>query len=171
MKKILVLISVLLLSGCNLFGKESIETTLNDGFDIITVGEIHEDTGCIISINDVEYNMAVSSSSVDSNTLGEYLITYSYQYGEIEYNCLRFVKVIDDIYPVVSLNPGIDTIKVGEDFNDAGITYSDNYDLELEVIITGAVDTSLIGRYIITYQVTDASLNMTEIIRVINVIN
>jgi len=171
MKKILIIISVLLLSGCDLLGKETIETKLNPGFDIINAGEIHEDTGCIILIDNEEFDMEVSSNNVNEDILGEYLITYSYQYEEIEYSCSRYVKVIDDISPVVSLNMGIDTIIVTEDFTDAGITYSDNYDSELEVVINGNVDTSVVGRYVITYQVTDDSSNTTEVVRIVNVID
>ena len=171
MKKLLILISVLLLTACIPEENEIvINTTLNPGFDILTVGNEHVDTGCVLTIDDTVFNMEVITNTVNINELGEYLIRYFYRVDEISYNCERHIKVIDDVFPVVSLNSGIDTMKIGEEHIDLGITYSDNFDEELEVIVTSNVDINTVGRYIITYTVTDDSMNITEVIRVVNII-
>lgn len=169
MKKLLILISVLFLSAC--FPElEDIKTSLNPGFDIITVGESHIDTGCIITIDGIENDMNVLSNSVNEELLGEYYINYSYNYNDDIYRCERFVKVIDDVPPIVTLNKGIDTIKVGDTFVDGLITFSDNYDNDLEVNIVNSVNTSIVGRYTVTYTVIDDSLNETVVIRFVNVV-
>ena len=111
------------------------------------------------------------SNNIDENIIGEYVITYSYLDDEVTYNCTRFVKVIDSTRPEVTLNPGIDTIKINGVFIDAGVTCSDNYDTSLTVAISGSVDTGVMGRYILTYTVTDDSSNSTDIIRIVNVVN
>lgn len=171
MRKILVLLLLIFLSGCNTSKEKDIVFSLNDGVDIISVGEPHIDTGCTIKIGEEEFDMVVSSNNINENIVGEYIISYTYIQNDKTYNYSRFVKVVDDIRPVVSLNPGIDTIKIDEVFVDSGVTYSDNYDTELNVVVRGGVNTSILGRYVITYIVTDSSSNSTEIIRIVNVVN
>ena len=130
MKKLLILISILLLSGCiPRDDTEVIVTYLNDGIDILTVGEEHVDTGCEIIINDIPRDMEVITNTFNKDILGRYVIKYLYTHNDISYNCERYIKVVDDVVPVISLNAGIDTIKVGEEFIDAGTIYSDNFDL------------------------------------------
>ena len=171
MKKILVIVIIILLSGCKNIEDSIIKTNLNEGYDIITVGDTHVDTGCVITIGNEKFNMEVIRSSVNTEEIGDYIISYGYYDGETTHYCLRYVKVIDDISPIASLNPGVDTVNVGKIFIDSGISYSDNYDLELDVEIDNDVDINTPGRYIITYTVVDDSLNFVEITRIVNVIN
>ncbi|KAA1246126.1 DUF5011 domain-containing protein [Aquimarina sp. RZ0] len=76
--------------------------------------------------------------------------------------------------PVIVLNgaPEI-TIKVGEEFTDPGATATDNIDAStlLEILITGSVDISKPGEYIVTYSVTDSSSNTASITRKVTVID
>lgn len=170
MKKIMILFVLIVLTACTP-DPDVISINLNEGIDIITVGESHIDEGCIITINDIDEAMLVESNTLDELELGEYEINYTYEHKDETFTCKRIVKVIDDISPVVTLNPGKDTIKVGEVFVDGGIIYNDNYDgTDVLVEIDYPFDGNTVGRYIVTYTVTDSSFNETVIIRVVNVI-
>ena len=115
--------------------------------------------------------MLVDNTGLDVAELGEYEITYSYSYREVEYSRTRIVKVIDDIDPTIVLNSGIDTVQLGETWVDAGVVADDNFDTELTIVTDSPVDTSTIGRYIVTYTAIDDSMNETSIIRVVNIVS
>jgi len=169
MKKILFIVFLLLLVGCE---KEDIITTsLNPGFDIITVGSNWEYTGCVLSVNDDQtYNMAIEENNIINSQLGEYEVIYQKEFRETIYTCTRIVKVIDDIAPLVTLNAGIDTLVVGEEWIDTSVTAIDNFDSELTITVIGEVDTATIGRYEVVYTVTDDLMNKTIVTRIVNII-
>jgi|LGVF01.2.fsa_nt_gb hypothetical protein len=169
MKKIIITLSLLfLLSACNVPNEYSIE--LNPGKDIISVGEEFIDGGCFLYLNEAKYTMDVSLDNLDIDEIGEYEITYLKTIDEYSYQCLRIVKVIDDVKPVVTLNPGIDTIVLGSEHTDSGVTAVDNYSADLLVVTTSDLDVNQVGSYTIMYTVTDESNNRTIIIRYVTVI-
>ncbi|BCE00166.1 BspA family leucine-rich repeat surface protein [Marinicellulosiphila megalodicopiae] len=55
-------------------------------------------------------------------------------------------------------------------YSELGATVTDNIDHDLDVLITGTVDTEVAGEYFITYQATDLAGNQSTKIRQINVI-
>lgn len=168
MKKLMLLVLLILLVGCQ---PRDISVVLNPGYDIIGVNEEWVDDGCTLNINsDFAIDMEPDSSELDLTTPGEYEINYSEEYGGVEYNCKRIVKVLDLEAPVVVLNPGIDTIVKGETWVDAGVTATDNLDTELFIQVEGIVFNNIVGTYIITYTVIDDEVNVTIIERIINVI-
>ena len=66
------------------------------------------------------------------------------------------------------------TIEVGSTYTNAGATATDNYDGDLtsSIIVTGVVDTSTVGTYILSYDVTDANSNVaTTVTRTVNVVD
>jgi len=67
------------------------------------------------------------------------------------------------------------TIEVGSAYSELGATASDNYDGDLTasiVIDASAVDTSTLGSYQVTYNVTDSNGNPAiEVIRTVDVVN
>lgn len=165
MKKLMMLVLLILLVGCQ---QRDISVALTPGYDIIGINEEWMDEGCILNINaDFAIDMEVSSNSLDITTPGEYNIVYFEEYDGTEYTCLRIVKVIDETRPVVALNPGIDTIIVGEEWIDAGITIDGSNN---DIVVTGTVDVNTVGVYEITYTVTNEAMNVTIITRIINVI-
>jgi len=169
MKKLLALFLLLLLTGC----KEEflIETYLNPGYDIISLNESWIDEGCNLVINENEFlEMAVFNDIIDTSYIEEHEVNYRISYEGQEYTCKRIVKVIDDIAPTISLNPGMDTITQGTIWIDASVTFSDNYDDDLTLEVIGSVDVNEIGIYFVTYTVTDQSNNSTSKTRVITVI-
>ena len=79
--------------------------------------------------------------------------------------------VVDTTAPVITLNGAASvTIEVGSPYNDAGAMATDNYDGDLtgSIVVVSNVDTSTVGNYTVTYNVTDTSGNAaTEVIRTI----
>ena len=168
MKKIILLMMIILLAGCQ---KAEITVELNPGYDIVGINTEWEDAGCSIMSDEVfAKTMTVQSSDVDITSLGEYSVVYSAEYDKEEYTCLRIVKVVDHIPPVVELNIGIDTVILGEEWVDAGVIVTDNVDTNLTTEVTGTVDTNTLGSYEITYITRDNAQNTTVIKRIINVI-
>jgi len=79
----------------------------------------------------------------------------------------------DTTPPVITIlgnNP--ETITLGSSYTDAGATASDNVDGDItsNIIVVNPVNTSIVGAYIITYNVSDAAGNLaTEVTRTVNV--
>ena len=109
------------------------------------------------------------SGNVDTTTLGLYEITYTTTYYELDYEVVRYVIVVDQIPPEVSLIVGVDTILVNEDWIDSGIEAIDNSNGEVTVTVTGIVDNTTVGTYIVIYSATDESDNTSTITRVVTV--
>ena len=74
--------------------------------------------------------------------------------------------------PIITLI-GATTVNLtqGETYTDAGVTISDNVDINLVATVAGdTVDTSVNGTYLITYNVSDDAGNAaTEVTRTVNV--
>ena len=81
----------------------------------------------------------------------------------------------DDISsPVITLvGDSVVEVSVGTNYSEAGFKAIDNCDGDItkNVEIDGNVDTNKPGEYKITYRVVDSSLNQTEVVRVVNVVN
>ena len=78
------------------------------------------------------------------------------------------VTIVDTTAPVVELKSGIDTLFVGEEHIDGGITIDELTDYTMTSESTINADDP--GSYTITYLVVDESLNETEIIRHVTVL-
>jgi len=109
------------------------------------------------------------AGTVNTNTLGNYNITYSSTdtYGNSTSET-RTIKIIDITPPVVSL-VGNATVKVtvGTAYSEQGAV-SDGGE---NVIISGNVDVDTIGDYVITYSATDASGNIGTNRRTVQVVD
>ncbi|MDD5569067.1 MAG: DUF5011 domain-containing protein, partial [Candidatus Pacebacteria bacterium] len=83
-----------------------------------------------------------------------------------------FTVTVQDSAPVITINGG-DTLSVeyGSVYADAGATASDAVDGTLTVVVNGAVDTSILGEYKITYSATDSHGNNTEATRTVKVVD
>ncbi|KFZ26634.1 MAG: Regulator of chromosome condensation (RCC1) repeat protein [Candidatus Izimaplasma bacterium HR2] len=107
---------------------------------------------------------------IDQDEIGNYLVTYSVEdsSGNLS-EVFRTVIIQDTTPPTVSLNSNIDTVMVGELYIDSGITYEDFDDVI--VTLTGEVDTTTPGTYILTYSAEDTSGNITVIKRAVTVVS
>ena len=85
------------------------------------------------------------------------------------------IKVIVANKLVVPVIKGAEdkVIHLGDNFNAReGVTAYDNEDGDLtnKIVVTGKVQTNTVGRYTLTYTVTDSSKNMAKVTRVVEVI-
>ena len=67
--------------------------------------------------------------------------------------------VPDTTPPVITLNGGDVNLTVGEDYTELGATAIDDTDGSVDVNVTGGVDTTVAGTYIVTYSATDTAGN------------
>lgn len=172
MKKGLFLVMIVLaviLSSCTEVSLDYLDFELNPGMDTIDLGETHVDAGAIAYYGLKELVVLVISNNVDSTHEGVYDIIYQTSHRDLVLTLVRKVTVKDQTPPVVTLNPGVDTILVGEEWHDAGVTVSDNSDGEILIEVLGEVLTTA-GRYEIIYRVTDSSDLQTTITRIVYVI-
>lgn len=133
------------------------------------------DAGAVAS-DDVDGDITddiIVSGSVDTNTPGEYLLTYSVSGptgSAVEVN--RTVIVSDSESPTISLvGPGSVTVECGSIYTDAGATAADLCDGNLgnSLLLEGNVDTATPGSYVLSYLVADAAGNVNAVTRQVNV--
>ena len=164
------------------FGFEAFITPIDDiSLNVIgsndlthTVGTDYTDLGYSVNGSDVEDYTIEVLGLVDDMVLGDYTITYNVlnNLNEIVITKTRTVHVVDDIAPEVALN-GEDYvyIEAGSDYIDEYITFSDNFDNDLTVDVTGSIDTSRLEIKVFTYTVTDDSGNETIVRRTVEVVD
>ena len=113
----------------------------------------------------VDQNLtATVSGLVDTGAVGTYLLYYNVKdtSGNSATTVTRTVNVQDTTAPVITLNGASPiTIEGGATFQDPGVTVTDNVD-NLAATISGSVDTSVVGSYVLTYSVTDRSGNTAK---------
>jgi len=77
----------------------------------------------------------------------------------------------DTTPPVITLNGDSSiTLYLNETYNELGANAIDDSDGTVEVVISGAVDTSVFGSYTITYGATDSAANFSSVTRLITVV-
>ena len=113
-------------------------------------------------------NIVIDSSAVNTDRVGEYTVAYdvSDAAGNAAEQKTRTVRVIDAGKPIITLtgdNP--QTIHFGMAYTELNATATDAVDGELTgniVIDANNVDTSTVGTYTVTYDVTDTAGNAAE---------
>lgn len=118
----------------------------------------------------------VITGSVNVNALGVYNLSYAVSdaNGNAATAVTRIVTVRDTTGPTITLNgSATESVYIGRTYTDPGTTVSDNLDASdsLTVAATGSVDTTTIGSYTLSYNVSDATGNAaTEVTRTVNVV-
>ena len=143
----------------------------------IVEGTPYTDAGATAT-DDVDANITaniVTVNPVDSNTIGEYNVTYNVSdaAGNIADEVIRTVNVTDATKPVIILlgNPIVNLV-IGDPYTDAGATANDNHDGDItgNIVMVNPVNTNAVGQYTVTYNVSDAAGNVAdEVIRTVNV--
>jgi hypothetical protein len=172
MKKLtlsMTLLLVLVLASCGLASNNQGSINLIQGQDTVEINSTWEDAGAKFYINGIEYD-AITYDEVDTTKCGNYAIDYRYEYSGEVFIVTRIVTVVDQISPSITLNLGIDTIHIGNTWVDSGVTVTDNSNEEIVPTISGVVDDTTKGTYIITYTAIDSSGNETSIERYVDVI-
>jgi hypothetical protein len=150
---------------------EDIKFYLNPGIDTIEINSEYDDPGVTARVFGINRSTEIIENTLDVTKIGSYHITYNFVYQDYNLTLVRIVTVIDETPPVLELNPGIDTIKVNETWQDASISYYDNSEDEVSFNVEGFVNNTITGTYIITYTIIDSSGNESHIYRYVNVIN
>jgi len=169
-------------SSCGITPPPSVDTTppvitLN-GESNITVekdGTYTELNATAIDDVDGEVNVAISGT-VDTSTVGIYTLTYTAtDSSNNSATKSRTVNVIDGIVPdttppVITLN-GESNVTIEKDgiYTELNATAVDDVDGNVDVTISGTVNTAIVGVYTLTYMATDSSNNSATKTRTVNV--
>ncbi|GAB2533894.1 immunoglobulin-like domain-containing protein [Gracilibacillus alcaliphilus] len=150
-------------------------TLLGDNPLTVQHGEVFTEPGYQAEDNFTGDLQTTVIGEIDTNKIGAQELVYMVQdVAGNQTSKTRVVLVVDKEYPVITLkgdNPLI--LEVGTDYQEAGAAATDNADGDIsdQIEITGSIDTSKIGSYPVTYQVTDHSGNQTEVIRTVEVVD
>ncbi len=130
----------------------------------------------------VSGSFTVPTSAITGTTRIRVILRYnavpsacgSYNYGETEDYTVNLIGgTPDTTAPIITLN-GSATMNVdqGSSFTDPGASATDNIDgnLTSNIVVTGNVNTAVIGTYTLNYNVSDAAGNTaTQVSRTVNV--
>ena len=172
MRKFIVatlIILLITLSACDPTKNSERIFLMGEGQDTVEINTEWADAGAWLEYGDmiVEAN---TNDTVDTTVLGLYEVEYTLIHDNISYSGIRYVIVVDQTKPVITLNSGIDTIKLGEYWTDAGATVTDNSGETLIITLEGSIDSGTLGEYQITYSVVDSSGNVQVKTRYVNII-
>ena len=174
MKKISIIILIFIMAmiflSCTAT-PEQIEFYLNPGIDTVEINSNYEDPGVTARAFKIKRSTSIIENTLDITKLGTYHITYNFVYQNFDLTLVRIITVIDETPPVLALNTGVDTIKIGEEWVDSSVKISDNSNQDVTLEINGTVNINRPGIYTITYIATDLSGNQTSIKRYVNVVN
>ena len=146
--------------------------TLN-GDDQVTLecGSGFTDPGATASVCGNPVPVTVTGS-VNPNAPGTYTLTYSATANGFTSEATRIVTVQDTVAPVITLNGANPmTVGFGTVFTDPGATASDGCagDLTSAIVVTGSVNTNVVGDYTLTYTVSDPSGHSDTKVRTVTV--
>ncbi len=141
-----------------------IVTLLGDAEVEVIIGTTYEDAGA--TANDDIHGMMTPEmvSTVNTSVVGSYTVTYTATDAAGNTGtAVRTVNVVDApdiVAPVVTLT-GESTVYVpqGSTYEDTGATATDDVDGTLTPVMSGTVNTAVLGTYTITWTATDAAGN------------
>lgn len=141
----------------------------------ISYRETYEEPGVILKNANTKYlNRLKIEDNIEPKKLGIYHVDYTLKLGTRTLKRRRNIKVIDDISPTIKLDGNqIMKISINKEYIEPGYKATDEYDGDIteNVEVTGKVDTTNYGEYIIKYKVKDSNNNTTEINRIVKVID
>ena len=127
----------------------------------------------VAEVNDANSEELVKEKSYEK--VGTYIerVVVRDEQGNASFPMRIKVIVANDLVVPVIKGAEDKVIHLGDNFNAReGVTAYDNEDGDLtnKVVVTGKVQTNTVGRYTLTYTVTDSSKNMAKVTRVVEVI-
>jgi hypothetical protein len=146
----------------------------------IEVGTTFTETDALsgVSADDVvDGSVTVSAdiSAVHSDMIGNYTVTYTAtDTAGNRATATATVHVTDTTAPSVALNgndPDEVEVAQGSSYADPGVTVTDNSGENISAVVTGSVDTTAVGTYMLTYTATDSSGNDSNVTRTVNVVD
>ncbi|MDZ4839426.1 MAG: DUF5011 domain-containing protein [Bacteroidota bacterium] len=113
------------------------------------------------------------AGTVNTRRLGTYVITYSVvDFSGNRATVVRNIQVVDLQNPVIALNGrAVDTLELGGNYNDLGVTVADNNATSAYLLSTLKTTNNIVnnrqGTYSIVYSVTDSANNVGTVSRTI----
>ena len=139
--------------------------TVRSGTDRLDVTETWTDAGAIC-VDTRDGTLTVTTTgTVNDNSAGTYTVTYTCEDAAGNVAVATRTVTVDDREapdtdaPVITVNPGTDTITAGDQWTDAGASCVDARDGALTVTTTGTVTNTVPGTYTVTYSCTDIAAN------------
>lgn len=141
--------------------------------DTVNVFDTYHDPGVSASDSCSGIDRIEINSNLNTQFTGHYSIDYkAYDKNLNKASVSRTVHVLDTEAPDLQLmGRAIDTVEVNTSYTDSGATYTDNYDKNPVLTVTGSVNISKIGVYNILYEVTDSSGNYASLTRTVYVLD
>ena len=167
------------LNGTNMISQGNI--TINSGLYVSNTSQLNNTT--IIGSANINNNLNANIVTLNNINISNFIISNLPEYQDnmsaiaagIPYWSLYrtggIVKIlIDIISPIITLNGNsIIILYIGDLFIDPGVTITDNLNENITPIITGTVNTNIIGTYNLLYTATDSFNNTINITRTVNV--
>lgn len=117
---------------------------------------------------------SVINTNINSKTLGQQTFSVSFVHTSgLQFDFITTVLVKDLQAPEIWLEGGDVELYVGTSYRDEGCRAYDDYDGDVtsRIVIDGYVDVNVVGRYVISYQVTDSSGNQSvKLVRTVKVL-
>jgi len=130
----------------------------------MTVGSNYQELG--VTITDANHKKVTGTiaGTVNKDKVGEYSLTY--QSESCTNKITRIVKVVpaDCVYTVKGANPLL--VDQGDDLNDPGVSAIDINNQDVDITVSGTVDTSALGDYKLTYQGEGCANHVTRTVTV-----
>ncbi len=142
----------------------------------LNVGDTYTEQGATCNdARDGSLTALRTSNAPDTTRAGTYTLEYSCTDAAGNSASVTRVVTVDDPDrpdtddPVITVNPGTDTITAGDTWTDAGASCTDARDGPLTVTTTGTVTNTSPGTYTITYACEDAAGNSASETRTVTV--
>jgi len=159
-----LLISPFIFIKINLIGDKNL---------IINYGDKYNESGYRLRVFGKDLTNDIKVKDNIKEDIGNYKVMYSYKFLFYKISTIRNVEVKDIKGPKIELNgnSSIDVV-INEQYQELGCIATDNKDGDVteQVKITGDIDVTKLGKYEITYEVTDNSGNKSKKIRTVNVV-
>ncbi|WP_199922496.1 DUF5011 domain-containing protein [Pseudoalteromonas piratica] len=150
-------------------------TIILDGDAEITLegGSSYEELGASANDNHDGDIDVIVSGTVNTMMVGTYTLTYSAsdKTGNTA-TSTRTVSVVDTTPPTITLNGDAEiTLEGGSAYEELGANANDKLDGDIDVVVSGTVDTMTVRTYILTYTASDKAGNTATATRVVSVVD
>ncbi len=167
-KKLLLLICILLITGCT-SNNDRILSSDEAPEDIVLITNdktypvYSEDNHLYDLIGDNNVNIVSENSILDTDTIGDKQTSFVYEYNGKKYKKDVTYHVVDTDAPIVLSAPTYRAILVNEDANFCNeINAVDNYDKSVSCNVVGNIDYTTPGDYDVKLAISDSSNNINE---------
>ncbi len=169
--QLLSLLVIILLVACNPSKtdeptKTEVTLTLQAGHDTIEQNTEWQDAGVLVKGENID-EIIYTNDTVDSSVIGLTRVTYQYTIQEETLTKDRYIMVTDQSQLSIELVPGVDTVMLGDTWEDAGVMVSS----DTNVSVSGTVNTNLAGTYEIIYTITNSAGQNLSVKRIVHVID